>query len=148
MLKEGKAYVLPLLLGILILGAFHMGLASYFLQAETVFSTLPPLQRHVQNIELPPQPQPLTAMDPNPFFATLTEEQEDLALPPANTSLRLVGIITREEKLFALIEYAGEQKLYSLGDQLGTYRLQAIYQHQVILDNQGAELCLAMEKRP
>ena len=148
MLKEGKTYVLPLLLGFLILSAFHICLASYLFQADNSFTTIPPLQRHVNKLQLPKCPQRLTPADPNPFLAAVVEDQEGLATPARQQMLRLAGIITKDEKRFALIEYGGVNRLYSIGDQLGAYRLRAISSQQVILQGEEKEICLAMEKRP
>ncbi len=148
MLKKGHAYLLPLILGCFILGCFQLFLANYFLQVDGDFSTIPPLQRHLATPQPTKQPQRLGPQDPNPFFTILTEEQEIQALPPRQQALRLTGIITRGAQHYALIEYGGSSQLYTLGDQLGAYRLHTINSQQVILHGEQEEICLVMEKRP
>ena len=148
MFKEGKAYVLPLLMGCLILGCFHLCLAHYFFQTEADFATIPPLQRHLPTLQLNPAPSRLTPHYHNPFFATLPEAQAKGESAPAQQSLRLAGIITKGKQHYALIEYGGMNQLYGVGDHLGPYKLQAINSQQVILQGEQEEICLAMEKRP
>ena len=148
MLKKGDKYFSPIMLGFFILCVFHICLASYIFQTEPDFTVNPPLHRHVHKFQLPKPPPRLTSTYPNPFFTTLTNEEEEPDLPRKQQSPKLTGIITNDKDHFALIEYDGLQQLYSTGDKLGAYQLYNIQSERVILRNDQEEICLALEERP